>query len=110
MTESAPRVVDNREAGRFEVLVGDDVAGFAEYHRTSSATSFTHTVIDPAFEGQGLGSVLARGALDTTRAAGREVLPFCPFIRGYIERHPEYLDLVPTGRRAAFRLSEAAPR
>jgi len=108
MTESRPRVVDDPEAGRFQILVGDDVAGFAEYHRTSSATSFTHTVIDPAFEGQGLGSELARGALDATRAAGREVLPFCPFIRGYIEHHPEYLDLVPAGRRGEFRLASAA--
>jgi len=109
MTGSAPTVVDNPDAGRFEVLVGDDVAGFAEYRRTSSATAFTHTVIYPAFEGRGLGAALARGALDATRAAGMEVLPYCPFIRGYIARHPEYLDLVPAGRRAEFRLSEALP-
>ena len=109
MTGSAPEVVDDPDAGRFEVRVGADVAGFAEYHRTSSATSFTHTVIDPAFEGRGLGAVLARGALDATRAAGTAVLPYCPFIRGYIARHPEYLDLVPAGRRAEFRLPEAAP-
>jgi len=109
MTESTPQVVDNPGAGRFELLVGADVAGYAGYRRTSSATSFTHTVIDPAFEGRGLGSVLARGALDATRAAGRDVLPYCPFIRAYIERHPEYLDLVPADRRADFRLPKATP-
>ena len=108
MTNSEPKVVDNPEADRFEVLVDGEVAGFAEYRRTKSAMAFTHTVIDPAFEGRGLGSVLARGALDATREAGAPVLPFCPFIRGYIQRHPDYLDLVPEGRRAEFSLAAAS--
>src|SRR5829696_1005073 len=108
VTENDPRVVDNPEAGRFEVLVDGEVAGFAEYQRTKSAVAFTHTVIDPGFEGRGLGSVLARGALDATREAGSPVLPFCPFIRGYIQRHPAYLDLVPDERRAEFELAPAS--
>lgn len=105
MTENGPTVVDNPVAGRFEVLVDGEVAGFAEYRRTKDATAFTHTVVDPAYEGRGLGSTLARGALDATRAAGSPVLPFCPFIRRYIQRHPAYLDLVPEGRRAEFDLT-----
>ena len=108
VTENNPTVVDNPEAGRFEVLVAGEVAGFAEYRRTKAATAFTHTVVDPAFEGRGLGSVLARGALDATREAGSPVLPFCPFIRGYIRRHPEYVDLVPVDQRARFGLDGAA--
>ena len=108
MTENDPTVVDNPEAGRFEVLVDGEVAGFAEYRRTTSAVEVTHTVIEPAFEGRGLGSVLARGALDATREAGSSVLPFCPFIRGYIQRHPAYLDLVPEDRRAEFALAPAS--
>ena len=108
VTENDPSVVDAPQAGRFEVLVDGEVAGFAEYRRTSSALAFTHTVIDPAFEGRGLGSVLARGALDATREAGSPVLPFCPFIRGYIQRHPAYLDLVPAERRAEFQLAPAS--
>jgi len=108
MTESQPKVVDDPEAGRFEVRVDGAVAGFAEYHRNGTAVSFTHTVIDPGFEGRGLGSVLARGALDATREAGRSVLPFCPFIRGYIQRHPAYLDLVPVDRRTEFELAPAS--
>ena len=104
MTDNDPRVVDNPEAHRFEIVVDGETAGFAEYRRTTSSVAFTHTVIDPAFEGRGLGSALAKGALDATRQAGHSVLPFCPFIRSYIQRHPAYLDLVPAGRRADFRL------
>ncbi|MGY1782476.1 GNAT family N-acetyltransferase [Geodermatophilus sp. SYSU D01036] len=108
VTDSAPVVVDDTAASRFEVLVDGAVAGYAEYRRTASALSFTHTVVDPAFEGRGLGSVLARGALDAAREAGARVLPFCPFIRGYIRRHPDDLDLVPADRRAQFGLAPAA--
>jgi predicted GNAT family acetyltransferase len=99
------RVVDNPQIGRFELLADGAVAGFAEYERTGSTVSFTHTVIDPSFEGRGLGSVLARGALDAVRNEGSSVLPFCPFIRAYIQRHPEYLDLVPPDQRTRFELA-----
>jgi predicted GNAT family acetyltransferase len=105
VTESGPKVVDNPDASRFEVLLDGEVAGFAEYRRSDGTVAFTHTVIDPGFEGRGLGSVLARGALDATREAGSPVLPFCPFIRGYIQRHPAYFDLVPADRRAEFELA-----
>lgn len=86
--------MDLPDAHRFEVRVGDAVAGYVEYRRDGGTTSFVHTLIEPGFEGRGLGSVLARGALDATRAAGRSVRPVCPFVRGWIERHPEYQDLV----------------
>ena len=56
---------------------------------------FTHTEVEDRFEGQGVGSALARFALDDVRAAGtRKVLPLCPFIKGWIEKHPDYADLV----------------
>jgi uncharacterized protein len=103
-----PRVVDNPGADRFEVLVDDAVAGYVEYRRIGSSVAFTHTIVDPSFEGHGLGSTLARGALDATRKAGYPVLPFCPFMRGFIERHPAYLDLVPAERRAEFELASGA--
>jgi len=53
-----------------------------------------HTEVDPAFEGEGLGSALVKGALDDIRARGLEVVPLCGFVRAYIARHPEYADLV----------------
>jgi predicted GNAT family acetyltransferase len=82
-------------AQRSELRVGGQLAGFAEYQTTPELIVFTHTVIEPQFEGQGLGSTLARAALDDVRAAGgRQVLPLCPFITSWIGRHAEYADLV----------------
>ena len=65
---------------------------------------FTHTEIDDAFEGRGLGSILIRAALDAARGRGLAVRPDCPFVRGYIARHSEYLDLVPVDLRARLGL------
>ncbi|MCW2614018.1 MAG: N-acetyltransferase [Frankiales bacterium] len=101
---SALRVVDDPAAGRFEVLVDDEVAGCAEYRLEGEALAFTHTVVEPRFEGQGIGSALARGALDAARERGVAVLPYCPFLRTWVESHPEYVDLVPAGRRSRFSL------
>jgi uncharacterized protein len=87
-------VRDNTERRRFEVVVDGDVAGFAEYQRRGGRIIFVHTQIDAAHEGQGLASTLARAALDAAREAGEPVIPLCPFIAAYIERHEEYADLV----------------
>ncbi|BCB81623.1 GNAT family N-acetyltransferase [Phytohabitans flavus] len=99
-------VVEDRPASRFELLVDGEAAGFASYRRNKSAISFLHTEVDERFEGRGFGSVLVRGALDAARAEGAAVLPFCPFVRRYISRHHEYLDLVPVDQRARFELPE----
>jgi predicted GNAT family acetyltransferase len=99
-------VVHNADARRYEIHVDGAPAGFTAYEPTSTARSFTHTEIDPAYEGKGLGSVLVKHALAATRADGLAVLPFCPFVRGYIERHAEYRDLVPADQRARFNLAE----
>lgn len=85
---------DNTDAGRFEILVGDEVAGFADYSVSGDVVTMPHTVVDDAYEGQGLGSKLAVFALDSVRERGAKVEPVCPFIKGYIERHEAYADLV----------------
>ena len=97
-------VTDNSGASRYEALVDGEVAGFAEYRRTDDHVAFTHTVVEPAYAGRGLGSALAKTALDEARDAGLAVLPFCPFFRTWIERHPDYVALVPEDRRAEFGL------
>ncbi|NJP26207.1 N-acetyltransferase [Microbispora sp. SCL1-1] len=104
MQQSEPKVADNPEASRFEITVDGALAGFAEYRLSGPRISFTHTEIDPAFGGRGLGSTLVKAALDAARDAGLSVLPFCPFVQRYIERHPDYLDLVPADQRARFSL------
>jgi predicted GNAT family acetyltransferase len=98
------RVTDNPDQARFEVFDGDELAGFAEYHGHGNEIAFIHTEIDPRFEGRGLAGLLARTALDTVREQGLAVLPYCPFIRGWISKHPDYVDLVPTAQRAKFGL------
>ena len=68
------------------------LAGFADYELTDDLVVFTHTKVDPAFEGRGVGSALARFALDQVRDDGtRKAFAVCPFIKGWIERHPAYL-------------------
>jgi predicted GNAT family acetyltransferase len=89
-----PRVVHEPVRRRFEIFVGDTRAGFAVYRDEPGRRVFTHTEVDPAFEGRGLGSRLAAFALDETRAQGLSVVPLCSFIAAYIARHPEYGRLV----------------
>jgi uncharacterized protein len=81
-------------ADRYEVLDGDRVLGLAAYLRHGDQVVFTHTEVDPDQGGSGVGGTLARGALDDVRSRGLRAVPRCPFIRGWIERHPEYADLV----------------
>src|SRR5688500_14636551 len=97
-------VVDNPEASRFEIRVDGALAGFADYREEGATLAFTHTLVEDAYEGQGVGSALARAALDAVRERGGHVLPYCPFIRGWIAKHPDYLDLVPVEKRARFEL------
>jgi predicted GNAT family acetyltransferase len=87
-------VVDNPAASRFEVHLDDVLAGFADYVLRGDQIVFTHTEIDPAFEGKGLGSALAAGALDEARNRQLRVIARCPFIARYLSRHPEYANPV----------------
>jgi uncharacterized protein len=101
---SADDVRDARDRSRFEITVDGRLAGFAAYQRTADAVAFTHTEIEPDFEGQGLASTLVRAALDDVRREGLAVRPYCPFVRSWLARHPDYVDLVPPGERAQFDL------
>ena len=88
-------VTDNPAESRYEARIDGELAGVAEYHLTKASIVFTHTEVLDGFEGKGVGSALARTALDDVRAKGeRHVVPVCPFIHGWIDDHPEYADLV----------------
>ena len=83
----------HRHATDYEITVDGQHAGYAFVELHAGVVVFTHTEIDDAFEGQGLGSQLARAALDDVRSRGLKVRPDCPFIRSWMERHPDYQDL-----------------
>jgi uncharacterized protein len=100
-----PEVVEVAERHRFEVHVAGRRAGQVAYRLAPGEITFTHTEIDDAYSGQGLGGILVRSALDTARARGLAVLPNCPFVRGWIAKHPDYLDLVPAARRSDYGLA-----
>ncbi|WP_122817367.1 GNAT family N-acetyltransferase [Nocardioides pantholopis] len=88
-------VANAPENSRYEARIGGELAGFADYVLREGRIVFTHTEVDDAFEGQGVGSALAQGALDDVRRSGnRDVVPMCSFIKVWIDKHPDYADLV----------------
>jgi len=93
MSEAAFQVENNAAAGRFEAVVDGQLAQ-AQYRRVGERILFTHTEVPEQLEGRGIAAQLARSGLDFARAEGLTVVPLCPFIASYIERHPEYQDLL----------------
>ena len=98
-------VTDDRERSRYEMRVSGELAGFITYHLRGQAISLIHTEVEPAFQGKGLATHLARFSLDDARTRGLAVLPFCPYVNSWIKKHPDYADLVPEDRRAEFGLA-----
>jgi predicted GNAT family acetyltransferase len=88
-------VVDVPERSRYEARTADGaVAGILMYKLADRLMVVTHTEVDLAYEGQGVGGQLVRAVLDDVRERGLHVLPLCPFTKAWVERHPEYQDLV----------------
>jgi predicted GNAT family acetyltransferase len=83
-------IANNVAERRWEARLGGELAGYAEYGESPSRVVFTHTVVEPEFEGRGIGSALARSALDAAVAAGKRIVPYCPFIGAYLRRHHEF--------------------
>jgi len=85
----------NAEESRYEGWVDGELAGLAAYRLDEPRIVFTHTEVEDAFEGKGIGSAITRFALDDVRERGElRVVPQCPFVSSWIERHPGYQDLV----------------
>lgn len=87
-------VRDNPDELRYEALVDGEVAGVLFYRAREGEIFLIHTEVDEAFEGQGIGGRLVAGVLEDVRARGLRIVPICPFVRAYLERHPEHADLV----------------
>jgi uncharacterized protein len=98
------QVSNNPEEHRYEVRADGDLAGYTVYRERPGLIVFVHTEIAPRFEGHGLASQLIRTALEDAKDRELQVLPFCPFVNGYIDRHREYVELVPDAFRARFGL------
>ncbi len=87
-------VVHEAEHARYVLRVDGVAAGVADYRDRGDALVFHHTEIDRARRGHGLGATLVRGALDDVRARGRTVVPTCWYVAEFVDRHPEFGDLL----------------
>ncbi|SDR72093.1 GNAT family N-acetyltransferase [Corynebacterium timonense] len=94
---TTPELRVNEREGQYEIYVGDTLAGYATYVDRGAARVLPHTVVFDAFQGQGLSKALIAFALDDVAAAGRTVVPQCSAVAHFIEKNPEYADLVDTG-------------
>ena len=86
-------VRNNEERHRFELDVEGGTA-FANYVTTPAAIVITHTETPRALRGRGIASELVKGALEMIRADGHKVIAGCGFVVDYLDKHPEYADLV----------------
>jgi uncharacterized protein len=97
-------VADAPERDRYEMTSDGEVVGFAAYRARPGLIAFVHTEVDERLQGRGLGDLLIRFALGDARSRGLAVLPFCPFVKSFIERHREFQALVPETYREQFGL------
>jgi predicted GNAT family acetyltransferase len=89
-------VRDNEAERRFEIALDGKLA-FSRYHLSGDSITFLHTEVPKEFEGKGIGSALAKHVLEHAKANNLKVTPMCPFIKAYIDRHPEYQGLLKQG-------------
>ena len=87
-------VADNPERHRFEASVDGQPAGYSTYDLGPDRVVFLHTKVKPEFEGRGVGSRLAKFAVEDVRGRGLRITPVCPFIRAYLKRHREFDSIV----------------
>lgn len=102
MSGSTQVVVERAaEARRYEARVDGQLAALADYIPTDELVAFTHTEVLPGYEGKGIAGSLVRWALDDVRNRHLAVLAVCPFVSGWIARHPDYQDLLYRSRTSA---------
>ncbi len=95
-----PELTDDKERSRLELRAGGELVGWLDYLPAGESVIVAHTEVLPEHEGEGLGGVLVRGALEAARDAGKTVIPTCAFAAAYVDRHPELDEyLAPFARR-----------
>jgi NAD+ kinase len=87
-------VVDSFEQQRYEIVLGGEIAGVLHYRRHGEGIELMHTEIEQTFSGRGLAGRLASAALADARSRATPVTATCPFVNSYLERHPEFHDLL----------------
>ena len=87
-------IVNNKAHHRFELVVDGHLAAAYLQAIDGNVITFMHTEVPPELGGRGVGSTLVQGALDQVRASGMKVIADCPFVKGWIGKHPEYKDLL----------------
>lgn len=96
-------ITDDADRHRYVATVDGQEAGFIVYYPTKTAQLMVHTEVDDQYEGKGVASALVGGALDQIREAGGTVVPLCPYIRKWIERHDGYDSLIDEDLDTALR-------
>ena len=87
-------ITKDPQTQRYDARIDGDLAGFTEYEPSGDVIVFTHTEVSDAYEGSGVGSALARTALEDVRRQGMNAVAECDFIRGWVDNHPEFADMV----------------
>lgn len=91
---SSADVSDAPERSRFEATVDDGLAGILDYKARGERITLIHTEVSPAFEGRGIAASMVRYALDDARRRDLRVIPTCSYVKSYLARHPEDLDII----------------
>jgi uncharacterized protein len=99
--EDQMEVKNNQAEQQYEIRSGEDVAVLV-YERNGNTIAYLHTGVPESMEGHGIASKLARTALEEAREQHLVVVPYCPFVRSYIQRHPEYMSLLTATDKARF--------
>ena len=94
----------NPAAQHYEAKQGGQIVAFIEYRDAASARLLTHTEVNPDLEGQGVGSQLVKFALEEIKSSGASLVPMCPFVAAYVQRHREYAELVAPAHRKLYGL------
>jgi len=92
--DAQPEVHSSPDSHRYEIRVGNETAGFTQFIDSGVQRIFFHTEIDERFAGRGLASTLIRAALEDTTAHDKRIVPICPFVAGFLEKHDDFAGYV----------------